>query len=157
MDPRWTPTPHVQRFTAPAAGANFTFRARNAAGWLFRTLRFQLNTDANVATRELFVSVSDGTDEWIRVGAQTSQTAGIQREYCGVEGIVAGASTLPIRTVDWPRTGIYVPNGHTLTLGVNAIQVGDTLVNIAGYVVEFPIGPKVSLWPLPSFYTEESE
>lgn len=157
MDPRYTPVARVRGFIAPAAGVAFSFRPDTAAGFLFQTVRFQFTTDANAATRELSLRVSDGTNEWFRTSCATSQDASQTREYCAFDGSVSGTSTLPVRIFDWPHGGLFVPPGHTLTIGWENIQVGDAFANLVASIIEFPTGPRTRMWPFPHYFTEESE
>lgn len=157
MDPRNTPILRARGFTAPAAGAPFTFRSDNAAALLLQSVRFQFTTDANAATRELNFNVSDGTNEWFRTTCGTTQTASQTREYSAFDGSSSGAATLPARIFDWPHGGLFVPVGHTITITWESVQAGDLFANIVMSMIEFPTGPARKMWPFPHFFTEESE
>ncbi len=157
MDARYFPILRNRSFTPPAAGQPFTFTPDTSAGFLIQTVRLQFTTDANVATRELNVNVSDGTTEWFRTGCATGMDATQTRDYSAFDGSVSGVATLPVRIFDWPNNGLFVPQGNTLTITWENIQAGDVFESIGMCVVEFPTGPRFKMWPLTHFFTEESE
>lgn len=156
-DSRNKPVPNFFRLTpAPAAGVEINIAPNTGAGWLFQTLRYQFNTDANVATREMAFAVTNGDSEFVRLGCPTSQTAGQQREYSAAAGANMIVATLAVRSVDWPDTGLWVPQGYRLVSVTSNIQAGDQYANVGAWVIEFPTGPREFMWPFPTYFTEES-
>lgn len=148
----------IGRFVKIANPGNLTeisIAPDRGAGWLFRTFRFQFNTDANVATREIAIAVTDGAQEMVRMGCPTSQTAGIAREYSAASGANMIVATLPVRSVDWPDEGLWVPPGCKLVSVTASMQAADNYANIGGWVLEFPTGTREYTWPIVPYYTEE--
>lgn len=155
-DPRNKPVPRFIKVPAPGNGTELNIIPDSAAGWLFQTFRFQFNTDANVATREFAFAVTDGAQEFVRMGCPTSQTAGISREYSAASGANMIVATLPVRSVDWPDGGLWVPQGYRLVSITASMQAGDNYANVGAWVLEFPTGPREFMWPFPPHFTEES-
>lgn len=155
-NPRNKPVPRFLKVGTLAVATEMSIAPSNAAGWLFQTLRFQYNSDANVATREFAFAVTDGTSEFVRMGCPTSQTAGQQREYSAASGANMIVATLGVRSVDWPDGGLWVPQGYRLVSVTSSMQAGDNYANVGAWVLEFPTGPREFLWPFPTYLTEES-
>lgn len=155
-DPRNKPIATVFTIATPAVGAGFTITPNTASDWLIRALTFQLVTDANAATRAVSLIVSNGSVNYRRLPAGTTQIASLTRVYSGSEGVSAGIATGSVITLTFPEAGILLPNGHTLTVDVENIQAGDQISAINGYRFEFPLGPAIHFWPFVNVLAEES-
>src|SRR5687768_761502 len=112
----------VKPNTVPVAGAGFVFRPNKDGGWLFRGMRFLFTTDANVATRQVMLQASDGTDIYMQLSANNSQTAGRADVYSWFPGATGSALIAGMLTINSPADGLYLPRGHTLTAVISNIQ-----------------------------------
>jgi len=131
----------------PAAGAEFSLTVDGRGGLLIRSLRFLFTADANVATRAVLLTVTNGSREWYRSRASGSVTAGLAVTHGAYEGASGGAAGTTHNPFDFPANGLWVPRGHTLATVTNNIQVGDQISGIGIYAIEFPSGPEWDLWP----------
>jgi hypothetical protein len=119
-------------------------------------LRFLFTTDANAATRHVTINVNVGGLEYRHVLSSGQQTASTARLYAGSEGTSAVISLGSSITLAFPLQGVWLPNGHTMTVEVDNIQAGDQFSAIAGYRFEFPLGPREHVWPFLPVLLEES-
>ena len=157
MDPRWKPIERVFPVTQPAVATGFSVVPDTASGWLIRTLRFQLVTDANAANRAIMFAVTDGNTEWWRSSAGDVQAASLTRVY-GAHIDSPGALTVgTFIGVRWPNDGLWIPKGSRLNVTIENVQVGDQISVIAGSRFEFPVGPYYSMWPFVTALTEDAD
>lgn len=155
-DPRNKPVQRVFTIEQPAAGAVFTITPNTGADWLIRALRFLYTADANVATRHVTLRLTDGVTQYGALLSGSQQTAGQARLYAGTYGnssVIALGSSV---SIPFPENGIWLPNGHSLTVAVDNIQAGDQFTVIAGHRIEFPLGPRDHVWPFMPLLLEES-
>lgn len=146
----------------PAAGAEVSLTPTGGSGWLLRSLRFQLVTDATVATRAVSLAVSNGSREWFRARANGGQAASLTVVYGGYEGSSGGSAGTAVIGLDFPANGLWIPRGNTLSTITASIQAGDQFSVIGGYAIEMPSGPEWEIWPTypymamwPPYPTEE--
>lgn len=157
MDPRFKPIERMAPINSPAVASGFTITPNTASGWLIRSLRFQLVTDANVADRAVMLSQTDGSNEYLRTAAVAVQAASLTRVYSAQPGTQAPGAVGTFIGIHAPADGFWLPNGHSLIVTIENVQAGDQISAIAGWRYEFPIGPRVSVWPFVTTLTEESE
>lgn len=156
MDPKWMPRQRVFPLSPdPNAGAEISITPRNASGWLIRTLRFQLVTDANVATRGVTLSATDGSNEWFRSAAGISQAASLTRVYAALDGGVHTAAVGSVIEIGLPVNGLWLPQGHTLRTITENIQATDQFSAVCMFVIEFPAGQGFEQWPAVPIFSEE--
>jgi hypothetical protein len=154
-DPRWKPVQRFIPFTQPAAGAEIDIVPDTSAGWLIRSLRFTFTSDATVPARTVTLSATDTAREYWRAAAGASQAASLIRTYCGFAGSSGALSGGPVIALQFPKDGLWLPQGHHLATITDAIVAGDQYTNVAANIIEFPSGPDVTLWPFVAAYTEE--
>ncbi len=155
-DPRNKPVARTFTLDTPAVAQGFTITPNTAANWLVRALRFQLVTDANAADRAVMVAIADGTREYRRVPGGAVQAATLTRIYAGSEGIDEAGAVGTFIGIRFPTEGLWLPNGHTLTVSIENVQATDQVSAIVGYRFEFPLGPREHMWPFVPVITEES-
>lgn len=156
-NPRYTPMLRVIPVAPPGAGNQIAIRPDSVAGWLVRTLRFQLVTSAVVANRTVTLSLTDTTREYYRSTAAAVQAASLTRIYTAFAGSAGGAAPGPVVTVDFPSDGLWIPRGHALNTITDLMDGGDTFSAIAASVIEFPPGSGVEMWPIVSTLTQSTE
>lgn len=156
MNPRYLPTYKLVTVTAPAAGAEFTLTPNTAAWWVVKSLRFQLVTDANVASRGVSIGVTDGNSQYLRLRAVATQTATQTLVYCGYPGASAGSFGGSVSAVDWPTDGVWVPQGGSLSSITALLQAGDQFSGITAAVFECPVGPEYFMQPFDPSILRES-
>lgn len=157
MEPRYRPVERILPVVAPAAAAGFSIVPDTASGWLIRTLRFQLVTDANAANRAVMFAVTDGNNEYWRSAAGDVQAASLTRVY-GAH--IDGSGSLAVGTfigVRWPSDGLWVPKGSRLNVSVESMQAADQISAINFSFFEFPVGPEFYIWPAVATFIESSE
>ena len=137
----------VKPNTTPAAGGVFSFIPNKDGGWLFKSLRFLFTTDANAATRQVFLQALRGDDVYMQVPANNSQIASRADVYSWIPGTSGGPLITGMLSIDCPTDGLYLPRGHVLQAAVSNIQVGDTFSLVVASVIEYPDGPDRELWP----------
>lgn len=155
-DPRNLPVNRIITPENPGAGLGFTLTPEGGGHWLIRTLRFTLVSDATVATRAVMLDVTNGNTPYSRMSASATQVAALTRVYSGQNGSQADAAIgahIPLRL---PLDGIWLPQGHSLVVGVENIQAADQISAIAAHVFEFPTGPGEHVWPFITTLREES-
>lgn len=146
-NPRYYPVTFIDSVPSPAAGSEFTYRRRTSAWILVKSIRFQLATDANVASRRASISVIDGNFEFLRMAANVVQAATQTLIYCGYQGASAGVAGATVVANDWPNDGVWIPPGGSLSSICANMQVGDAYTGIALQVVEMPQGPDLAFLP----------
>ena len=67
--------------TNPAAGAEVNNSVASDARWRLYAVRFQLVTDATVATRRVHLIIDDGATTILDIPSETTQTASLTRNY----------------------------------------------------------------------------
>lgn len=156
------PIQRIVEPTNPAAGAEFSLTPSGAGGLLIRSMVFTMTADANVASRAVHLTVTNGSRRWYASRANSVQTAGQSFIYAAYEGCSAGATGATVIALDFPANGLWVPRGHTLATLTSNMQVGDQYSAIGLYAIEFPSGPEWELWPTypymamwPPYPTEE--
>lgn len=156
MEPRYRPVEKTFPIGAPAAAAGFSVVPDTASGWLIRTLRFQLVTDANAADRAIMFAVTDGNAEYWRSSAGAIQAASLTRVYGAHIGSPGAAAVGTFIGVRWPDDGLWIPKGSRLDVTIENVQAGDQVSLIAGSLFEFPVGPQYYIWPSVATFMEES-
>jgi hypothetical protein len=110
--------------TNPAAGAEITETVPTGAQWDVHGLSATFVTSATVATREVFLTIDDGTDITLVFFAQGSQTASLTRFYRMVAfgyGQAVVGSNIPIPSI----LPIRMRPGWRLLTSTSSIQTGD--------------------------------
>lgn len=156
MDLRNKPIERIFTVATPAVATGFSITPNTAAGWMIRSLRFQLVTDANIADRAVMLSASDGSTNYFLASAGATQAASLTRNYGGVNGFSDTSNVGTFIGLRFPDDGIWLPQGHTLTVSVENIQAGDQVSAIGGRRWEFPTGPREYFWPFITTLMEES-
>lgn len=155
-DPRNKPIARTFGINAPAAGAGFSITPDTGGDWLIRALTFQFVTDANAATRAVLLTVGVGTVAYRVLPAGATQITALTRTYSGSEGLSVATSLGTAITIAFPKDGIWLPAGHTLSVAAESVQAGDQFGSIQGYRFEFPKGPREHYWPMVHTLLEES-
>lgn len=157
MDPRWTPIPRIRAYDDPAAGAGIVITADHGAGLLIQTLRFTLTTDATLVARAVFAEVTDGNVVYVRFPGARATSENITRQFATFQGATSNDLGTGADLLNWPQEGLFLPQGHTLTVTAVNLQPADQFADIGSSQIEFPTGPHFRLWPFPHYYTEEAE
>lgn len=155
-DARNKPIARILEVESPAAGAEISITPNTAAGWLFLSLRFQLVTSVAAATRVVTLSMTNQVREYYRSLASASQITGLTRVYGGFPGASRGSADDGVITLDMPVQGLWLPIGHTLRTITDLIDVADQYSGIAASIIEFPGGPRETIWPFMPTLTEEA-
>lgn len=137
----------VKPVATPVAGGVFTFQPGSNGGWLVRSLRFLLATDATAATRLVMLQALHAEDIYMQTAAVNGQTANNTNVYSYVAGQSGGANVTNMLAMDGPTDGIWLPQGHVLRAAVSNIQAGDLFTQVVARVVEYPTGPNREVWP----------
>lgn len=125
------PYPLLYPGTTPAAGANFTWTTVNRTITELIAFRFTFTTDANVANRNITISLTNSGTTFLTLPCQNTITASLARAYnfyqgCPVYGTLIQGTTeqnaLPER--------LLLTGPCTLIITVANIQAGDQLDNI---------------------------
>lgn len=156
VDPRNKPIARTFEVATPAVATGFSITPNTGANWLIRALTFQFVTDANAATRLVFLGIAGGATSYRLLPASATQITALTRTYSGSEGLSSAVAAGTVITIAFPTDGIWLPVGHTLTVGVENIQAGDQISAIQGYRFEFPLGPREHFWPMAALLLEES-
>ena len=101
--------------TNPAAGADWSQTVTANKRWRIQSIRFQLVTDATVATRTVRILFTDGTNTFFLLPAVDVQIASLTYNYeCVVDGY---QRALHVPGVGAPSAFIPIPNNLWLTGG----------------------------------------
>lgn len=133
---------------SPAAGSEFAFIPNKGGGWLIRTLRFLLTTNATVANREVTLTVSDGTDVYAQFAATSVQAASLAIAYGAFPGAARASELITFKSIDWPAGGLWLPQGHTLSSATSNLNGADAYTLIRARAIDYPSGAERLLWPL---------
>jgi hypothetical protein len=114
----------------PAVATGFTINVPASEYWLVRCLTFQLVSDANAASRIVFLDFVDaGANKIGRFSSGFTQTAGLTTQYTFSSDIAAyGANAAA--SIGAPTPNVWLYPGSKLTVGITAVQVGDQISNI---------------------------
>lgn len=111
--------------TDRAANTEITETVPTGVAWLLHAITFTLVADANAATREVQVQITDGTSVLMRFPASGTQAATETRAYFfmrrGARESAAGGGD---RAGDLPQD-IILPAGFTIETQTDNMQVGD--------------------------------
>lgn len=127
--------------TNPAAGAEFIIQPPGGAFWRVVGLAFRLVTDANVADRNVNLSLNDQTDTYTECRSGVDQAASLTGRYSAFPGASPGGFAITLVNIALPEGGALLQPGHRLTSRTVNIQVGDQYSLIRALVQEFPQGP----------------
>lgn len=137
----------VVNVATPAAGAEFTVTAPGQGLWRIISLAFLFATDATVANRRVSLRATDGSSEYFRTGAASTQVANESLAHSAFEGSGNWESPDFHQLYNWPTRGLWLDAGHVLSSITQGIAVGDQFSAVALYVEEFPTGGKTFWLP----------
>lgn len=134
---RKLPTPDRVRVPNPAAGFNWSFTSDKGELILVRSVAFQLQTSAVVATRLITVTAAvDGLVWWL-----TSNTLGqattLTRTWSGWGTQQSTADNANGNMFPWRDGGVLLRQGHVLASAITLLDAGDQLSNITLDVLRF--------------------
>lgn len=155
-DSRNKPLHRIVQIPNPIAGQEVTIVADKMAGWLIRSLRFQLVTSAVVANRAVTLSATDTIAEYFRAATGAVQAASLTRVYAGFAGSAGAVSGGPVVAVGLPSDGLWLPQGSKLQTITDLLDGTDQFSSITVQVLEFPTGPGTFLWPVVAMLQEEA-
>lgn len=138
---------NVETFQQPPAGAGFAITPTRAERWRLWSLMFTLATSAVVANRIVSLTLSDGSATLWRGQAPTAVPATQNVQYVAYDGGTPGTDAGGLVTLRWPRYGLNLRQGDTLTVAVAGIDVADQISAISAFVEEYPTGPWVDILP----------
>ena len=125
----------VESSTNPSLGAEISLTVPSTEKWRVYSSEFRLQTDGTMADREVFLTVSKGSDEYFRtfadgvvkadqLGIFTSAALG----FVGTAGLGPSSINQPtdVRTIMIPiYSDAFIPGGHTLATDTGNLQSGD--------------------------------
>ena len=134
--------------TSPAAGAGFTYTVGGEYWEMWEALTFTLVTDANAATRQVFLTIQDQDSVPLaRIPAGGTQITGLTRVYSFVRGITT-PQALVVDTFLSPLPDLILQTGWKVVVSISSVQVGDQVSLIRAPRVKFvtgddgyPLGP----------------
>jgi hypothetical protein len=120
--------------TNPAANAEISEAVPTNARWRVHAVRFTLVTDANVANREVALTLDDGAAVFARSPSRFSQAAGLTVAYSiFFDSALEAIATDTERTIRLPRLDLQ--GGHRFNTVTTNRQVGDDF-SAPQYLVE---------------------
>jgi len=123
----------LKSIAAPGAGnaASWDYSAYNKI--FLMSLRFKLNTDANVATRIVTLSCEDTSGKIMTQTSSVLDNAAVSSTYVHSWGALIDGDTQEVGAFHYDHghiPGVWVPGTYTWRINVDNIQVGDTLTEI---------------------------
>lgn len=119
----------------PAVGDELAVVVPASERWRVYSAAFELDTNSTLADREVFLTASDGGNEYFRVfadGVVKASQKGIFTTaalgFVGTTGLGPSSIHQPadVRTVMIPiYSDAFIPGGHTLSTDTNGMQSGD--------------------------------
>ena len=135
----------VESSSDPAVGAELSITIPSAERWRVYSSSFELQADATVADREVFLTASKDGKEYFRTfadGVVKSDQRGIftaaSLGFVGTAGLGPSSINQPtdVRTIMIPiYSESFIPGGHTLSTDTNGLQAGDNF-GLASVLVE---------------------
>lgn len=110
--------------TDPAANVEISEVVPTGARWRLRAIDAALVTDANVANREVTLTIDDGANVLAEVTTGVAQAASVTRRYSfaqGVQRVTAAASTI----IGAPAPDLILLAGWRIRTVTTALQVTD--------------------------------
>lgn len=126
----------IRTQAAPAAGADLSRTVPNGEAWEILSIRFSLDTDANVANREILIFFLVDDEVVLATGPNFLQTAGLTVFYNVAAFGFAGAlgTVTPEQTCPIPPGLSFRPNAEII-VSVNNVQAGDQISETFFYIV----------------------
>lgn len=137
----------IVRIADPAAGAEISITVPGGEIWVVESLRLRFVTAALGATETVRVGVTDGSVEYFRTVAATTQAASTTRTYCAFSGSAGAQATTDHIPVPWPTKGLILPSGHVIATSTDGIATGDQYSQIRLAVLGIPTGPRARVEP----------
>ena len=138
----------VESSTDPSAGAELSITVPSSERWRVYSSSFELQADSTVEDREVFLVVSEGSDEYFRTfadGVVKSDQLGIFTSaalgFVGTAGLGPSSINQPtdVRTIMIPiYSDAFVPGGHTLATDTGGLQAGDDYSAVVALVEKCP-------------------
>lgn len=119
--------------TAPGAGADWSVTVDAGRTWRLISVLAQLVTSSHAATREVDLTISDGTTTYFASAPAATQTASLTRKYCWAAKVSALALGVAI------NQGIpefTLPAGHVIAVTTQNIDTADQWGAPVLYVIE---------------------
>lgn len=110
--------------TNPAANVEISETVPAGVRWRLYSFVFSLQTDANVANRDVNLIIDDGANEVWKAGGTATQAASVLRTYYGAAAgfaptIITGGTNVPL------PEALYLSSGYRIRTSTNARQAGD--------------------------------
>lgn len=125
--------------TNPGAGANFSQTVSTGSVWKIHTVKFRMDTDANVANRTPGIEVNISATSTIFLMSEFQQTASQIGHYTfypgAVQSSITAASGQIFRSIPMPL--LELEEGDGILGFVQNRQAGDTQTEIVFYIEEF--------------------
>ena len=119
----------------PSAGTELSISVPSSEKWRVYSSSFELQADSTVEDREVFLVVSQGSDEYFRTfadGVVKANQLGIFTSapigFVGTAGLGPSSINQPtdVRTIMIPiYSDAFIPGGHTLATDTGGLQSGD--------------------------------
>lgn len=105
--------------------------------WKIKSVRFQLVTDGNAATRQVHLQITDGTNILMDIIANGTQTASLTRNYSFVPVGTVGTKTANLEIVTEFPNDLLLPQGFKIVTVTDSIQATDNYGVARIYVERF--------------------
>ena len=130
-----------RRIPQPLAGAELSIKPDGFAPWRILSLLFTFTTSAVVATRQIRLALSNGSETTWKGRTTITQAATTALEYQAYPLAVQGATVDGLVSVALPPDGLWLPRGWALTTTTALIDAGDQYSAITVDVQEILDGP----------------
>lgn len=132
----------VLSVSKPVASAGFTYTSNGNYWELLDSLSFQIVTDANVANRQVTLTIKDGGGVALAtIPAASVQAASLTYQYTFAHEF-STFNTVVGLAVTAPLPWIFLQPTYTAVVSIGAVQVTDQVSNIRIQSQRFVTGPQ---------------
>lgn len=130
-------TPRVIPVASPAVGVDWSVVVPGGVVWQIQAITSTIQTSAVVATRNVALTLTDGSNLYYRYGSSVSTAASATRRYMWIRSLGFDGGASGGLGTHSPCPSFPLPGGHILSGVTQNMDAGDQWSLIVLYVIEY--------------------